>query len=72
MNYKDFLQQKVDQAREQIQSSQYRSNAEVNTECAAQRTELANRFEATRIKTDLKWCMKDLMALLRGKTDEQY
>ncbi len=47
MNYKNFLQKKVDQAREQIKAGQYRSNEQVSAEFAARRTELANRFEAT-------------------------
>lgn len=47
MSYKNFLQKKVDQAREQIQAGQCRSNEEVTADFAARRTELANRFEAT-------------------------
>jgi hypothetical protein len=68
MSYKNFLQKKVDQAREQIQACQCRSNKEVAAEFAARRTELANRFEAARGKADIKWRTKELMALLRGKS----
>ncbi|MEN9962575.1 MAG: hypothetical protein RIS66_988 [Actinomycetota bacterium] len=47
MSYKNFLQKKVDLAREQIQAGEHRSNEAVAAEFAARRTELANRFEAT-------------------------
>ena len=67
MSYKNFLQKKVDQAREQIQAGQYRSNEEVAADFAARRAELANRFEAARGKADIKWRTNELMALLRGK-----
>ena len=68
MNYKNFLQKKVDQAREQVQAGEHRSNKEVAAEFAARRTELTNRFEAARGKADIKWRTKELMAMLRGKS----
>lgn len=67
MSYKNFLQKRVDQAREQVQAGEHRSNEEVAAEFAARRTEFANRFEAARGKADIKWRTKELMALLRGK-----
>lgn len=67
MSYKNFLQKKVDQAREQVQAGEHRSSEAVAAEFAARRTELANRFEAARGKADIKWRTKELMALLRGK-----
>jgi hypothetical protein len=45
MSYKNFLQKKVDQAREQIQAGQYRSNEEVAAEFAKLRSELASRLQ---------------------------
>ena len=47
MSYKNFLQKKVDQAREQIQAGQCRSNEEVAAEFAKLRAELANCANST-------------------------
>ena len=47
MSYKNFLQKKVDLAREQIQAGQYRSNEGAAADFAKLRAELGNRVIST-------------------------